>query len=280
MVFESQPIAFSCQGSTLRAVIEEPSSDNVKGVIVVVGGPQYRVGSHRQFVLLSRYLATHGYPVLRFDHRGIGDSEGATTFDALDSDISAAIDELQRRLPGVREIVLWGLCDGASAAMMYAAKDPRVVGLVLLNPWVRSEQTYAQSHISGYYAPLLVSGAFWKRLLTGEIDVLKSARSFCKNFYTAFSKGRSQSDPKHVTFQDRMLQGIRAFDGKTLFILSGQDLTAREFSDLVSRSRSWQTLNRSALIKWQRIESANHTFSTKTWRDQVADLTLNWIRSL
>ena len=42
----------------------------------MVGGPQYRVGSHRQFTLMARAFAAAGYPVLRFDYRGIGDSEG------------------------------------------------------------------------------------------------------------------------------------------------------------------------------------------------------------
>ena len=48
-----------------------------RGVLIVTGGPQYRAGSHRQFVLLARFLAARGMAVLRFDYRGMGDSEGA-----------------------------------------------------------------------------------------------------------------------------------------------------------------------------------------------------------
>jgi len=46
------------------------------GVLIVVGGPQYRVGSHRQFVMLARFLADHGVPCMRFDYRGMGDVSG------------------------------------------------------------------------------------------------------------------------------------------------------------------------------------------------------------
>ena len=43
-------------------------------VVIVVGGPKYGVGSHRQFVTTARYVAAAGYPVLRFDYPSKGDS--------------------------------------------------------------------------------------------------------------------------------------------------------------------------------------------------------------
>ncbi len=276
----SQPIAFHCRGSTLQAILETPDTPKNTAVVIVVGGPQYRVGSHRQFVLLARHLAGHGYATLRFDHRGIGDSDGATTFEALDDDIEAAIGELQRRLPNVQDIVLWGLCDGASAAMIYAANDPRVVGLVLLNPWVRSEQTYARSHFGGYYAPLLFSRVFWKRLLRGEVNIRDAVRSFLRNIRSAYGSATPEQAPQDLPFQKRMLEGMRSYSGKSLVILSGQDLTAREFSDAVSRDRDWRLLKHSASTEWRTLEDANHTFSTRAWRDEVANWTLGWLRSL
>jgi len=62
-------------------------------VLIIVGGPQYRVGSHRQFVLLARHLAAQGIPVMRFDVRGMGDSKGKPrNFGQLDDDLRAATD--------------------------------------------------------------------------------------------------------------------------------------------------------------------------------------------
>ena len=79
----------------------------------MVGGPQYRVGSHRQFVLLARDLAADGFPVFRFDYRGMGDSEGEFRgFEHVEDDIAAAVEAFRSASPGLREIVLWGLCDG------------------------------------------------------------------------------------------------------------------------------------------------------------------------
>ena len=136
--WSEEPTVFECAGERLIAVAHR-GHERI-GVLVVVGGPQYRAGSHRQFVLMARQMAQEGYPVFRFDYRGMGDSEGAPrNFEAASDDIRAAIDAFIARAPYVSSIVLWGLCDAASACMMYAATDARVRGLIVANPWVHTE---------------------------------------------------------------------------------------------------------------------------------------------
>ena len=142
MNYTEEALRFTCLGDALLGIMTRPDVPATSGFIVVVGGPQYRVGSHRQFVLLSRRLAAAGYAVLRFDYRGMGDSSGQRRpFDSVSDDIAAAINALQTQQPSVHHITLWGLCDGASAALLYCQQtaDPRVHSLCLLNPWVRSE---------------------------------------------------------------------------------------------------------------------------------------------
>src|ERR1041385_7937579 len=80
-------VTFDCASERLVGVVAEPDNASEVGVVVVVGGPQYRVGSHRQFLLLSRRLVDAGIAVLRFDYRGMGDSTGATcSFDDISLD--------------------------------------------------------------------------------------------------------------------------------------------------------------------------------------------------
>src|SRR3546814_1414367 len=79
--------SFPCAEAELVGILHLPAAAARRGVLIVVGGPQYRAGSHRQFLLIARRLAEQGYPVLRFDHRGIGDSDGPYLgFEALDAD--------------------------------------------------------------------------------------------------------------------------------------------------------------------------------------------------
>ena len=76
MNYEEQAITFDCHGASLYGIASVPQQSGARGVLIVVGGPQYRVGSHRQFALLARSLAAQGIPAMRFDYRGMGDSVG------------------------------------------------------------------------------------------------------------------------------------------------------------------------------------------------------------
>lgn len=281
MLAETVPTSFDCEGSELYGLLELPEAPKDAAVLVVVGGPQYRVGSHRQFTLLCRALAAEGFAAMRFDHRGVGDSEGSTTFEALDLDISAAIDELTERVPEANSVVIWGLCDAASAAMMYAAKDERVRGLVLVNPWLRDDTTVARAYVRYYYLKQLVSREFWRRFLTGRLNVLAS---LCSLFQTAASAlrrtpaaGGALGDGVTQPFQLRMRTGLSRFEGNVLVILSGEDITAAEFEQSARADRHWRSILEAPHVTIKRLPDANHTFSRAKWRSTVEQRTLEWM---
>ena len=160
-----EAVVFDCAGSKLVGILHHATctSAMMRRVVVVnvVGGPQYRVGSHRQFALTSRYLSANGYPSFRFDYRGIGDSDGAVrTFESVAEDIDSALGVVRERFPE-HSIVLMGLCDGASAILMQPDFDGSVAGIVLTNPWVRTESSMAKTYTRHYYRERLFSPDFW-----------------------------------------------------------------------------------------------------------------------
>lgn len=275
-----RPLFFPCAGERLFGICHVPEVPLDIGVVVVVGGPQYRVGSHRQFHLLARDLGERGIACLCFDYRGMGDSTGnMRSFDSIDDDIRAAVDALMEQVPVVRRIVLWGLCDGASAAAFYACHDARVAGLVLLNPWVRTESGEAKAYLKNYYLQRLVSGAFLAKLLSGEFRPWRSLQSLLGNIRAARNRsssadvasGRIQGD-----LPARVVGSLARFKGEVLFILSGNDFVAQEFESVVADVRHRAVLAASR-FGWHRLAEANHTFSTAAWRSEVAKVTAGWV---
>jgi hypothetical protein len=74
-----------------------------------------------------------------------------------------------------------------------------------------------------------------------------------------------------------MAEGLAKFKGQVLLILSGDDLTAKEFSDAAASSQRWRSLLRSPRIAQHRLADATHTFSRRDWRDRVARWTCAWL---
>ena len=292
-MFNELPLQFSCQDELLQGIYSPGQSD--VAVLIMVGGPQYRVGSHRQFVKLSRALARDGFSSLRFDFAGMGDSEGQLQpFYANIQAIKLAIDALFNLNSNLRQVVLWGLCDAASAALIYCDQqaDSRVAGLVLVNPWVRQQQSHARVMLKHYYWQRLSSKAFWQKLLGGGLNPLQSLRELIatwqqsrNNRQPAAPANTDKAAPKISkpattadNYVQHMLAGWQNFSGKSLLITSGNDLTAQEFLTLCQNDEAWAACLRNA--PHQHIKDANHTFSTADWRTRVEQTTCDFASQL
>jgi len=219
---------------------------------------------------------------MRFDYRGMGDSSGRFyDFSEVESDIRAALDTFFDRFPNVQEIVLWGLCDAASAASFYAFQDDRVSGVVLVNPWVRTEEGEARARLRHYYLERLASRDFWKKVVSLRWRAGSSLRHLGQfgRRLLARSSGSQSDDWRQRALPERMLYGLQGFSGQALVILSGRDLTAQEFQDTVARSPGWQAWAARQEVVWHTLPEADHTFSRRSWTDRVSALTSHWMRS-
>ena len=304
-----QALVFSCAGEQLLAVLTPAAADTPAsaamadvGVVIIVGGPQYRAGSHRQLVQLARSLARQGVSTLRFATRGMGDSSGEQrTLEAIEPDVGAAIDALQTLMPGVKRVVLWGLCGGASAALLYwrHTADTRVQGMVLVNPWVRSEETLARTQLKHYYLKRLAQRAFWAKLFSGGVagkamaDLMHNLRlarrstagspapaellrETLREAAGSDARQRLQTDSVRP-LQQRMGLAWKQYPGPKLLVLSGNDYTAKEFIETAATDALWRANVAHPSVSRFDVTGADHTFSAPADQRAVEQRTLAWL---
>ncbi len=171
--------------------------------------------------------------------------------------------------------------------MYVRAQGPTAVaGVVLVNPWVRSDATLARTQIKHYYVQRLLDRGFWGKLLHGGVDVQRALGGVARAVRLARGSSTRRADADHDLvpdagairpFQDRMAAGLSAFAGPVLLMMSGRDLTAREFDEYSSTNADWKGSLVRPSIERRDFAEADHTFSSAAWRDQAETATIDWI---
>jgi uncharacterized protein len=134
------PFYFGEQGRQLFGCFHEPVPPDARRSAVLICQPvghEY-INSHRALRQLAARLAENGFPVLRFDYYGCGDSCGDADDGNITNwleDISIAIAELRKRASSYSVGVV-GLRLGGTLAAMSGAKRYDIDGLVLWDPVV------------------------------------------------------------------------------------------------------------------------------------------------
>jgi exosortase A-associated hydrolase 1 len=222
---------FDCNGARLAATLDHGAA--ATGLLIVTGGNELRSGPWGSQAELAERIAAAGFPVLRFDRRGVGDSEGENAgFTASGPDIAAALGTFKAQVPGLKHVVAYGNCDAASALML--AKGEGFDALVLANPW-----TFEPAHeavekalpepepapmppaaLREHYLRRLTSPSAVWRLLTGKVKLGKLAGSLVE-------AARPAAPPS--TLAQQMAAAIVEFPGAVTILLAGRDRTAQAF---------------------------------------------------
>ncbi|WP_051432351.1 hydrolase 1, exosortase A system-associated [Rhodovibrio salinarum] len=280
-------LTFDCVGSEAVAILHRPAVPAPVGVAIVVGGPQYRVGGHRQFVDLARDLAAAGIAVFRFDYRGIGDNAANHPgFPNIAPDIEAGLAAFRAAMPEVTCIALWALCDAVPAAAGIAARTPDVVGIAAVNPWIREPETHDRALLRHYYLKRPLQRDFWTNLLRGRTHTRDFSRLAQRALARAASRvtRRNRSDetstPTDESLAARVVTDLARVRGNVLVLLSEQDLTAREFDDAVQPMPGWQRLMETSRLQRVHLADADHTCAGWRAHRASADATVAWLHGL
>jgi dienelactone hydrolase len=189
-----RPVFFGAD-ALLFGIVTQPPANEIRrrAVILLNAGADHHIGASRLYVSMARRWAQHGYVVLRMDLGGLGDSgtrpgraqDNVFPQEALD-DIRAAI-EFLRSSYAVRDVTLAGLCSGAYHALRAAVAGLSVNRILMVNPqnyfWKPGETLQGLQLVEvlrnpGVYLEQVFSRAAWKRMVTGQVNVLRIVKIY------------------------------------------------------------------------------------------------------
>lgn len=218
-------LTFDCEGNTLAATLD--TGDATTGLLIVSGGNELRAGPWNSQAQLAERIAGAGFPVLRFDRRGAGDSEGPNGgYRSSAPDLAAALAAFRAHVPTLRRVVGYGNCDAASALML--AGGAGLDALVLANPWCfdeaddepESEATpMPPAALRAHYLRRLTDPRALWRLLTGKVQLGGLASSLAEA-----SRPSTQS-----ALAAEMDGAVANFSGPLVLLVAERDRTGQAF---------------------------------------------------
>lgn len=257
-------LTFDCDGAQLCASLDE--ADGAIGVLMVTGGSQTRIGSHRLYERLAKALASHGFPCFRFDRRGVGDSGGTDPgYRGSAADLAAAAAAFRAGHPGVERIVGIGLCDGATALALYGARAG-VDAIVMINPWLVEAEADAPppAAIRRHYREQLTSLSGWKRLLGGSVSYGKLLKGITKAA-KPIEGSELAAEVAQALRRGGMPASLVLATGDATAIAAAREVKARAFLGLIGRR--------------EEIDTDSHTFAKPGDLDALIAVILNALSS-
>jgi exosortase A-associated hydrolase 1 len=240
-------VHFECEGCKLSATLDD--GDEAVGLFIVSGGNEIRVGAHRGMARLARDVAIEGFPVFRFDRRGIGDSDGDNSgFVTSRSDIISALDIFRTESPNITRVVAFGNCDAATALWLHQPLP--VDAMVLANPWLveASADMPAPATARAYYAQRLRDPRAWAGLVKGTVNLGKM-----------FGSLRTAAHRNAISpLAARVAESLVRFPVTTEILIAKRDGTAAAFM-AQWRSALFQKLR--PAIPVASFDSASHSFA-------------------
>jgi exosortase A-associated hydrolase 1 len=212
-------LAFACEGEQLIATLDR--AGGATGLLIVSGGNEVRAGAFNGQAKLAAQVAAAGFPVFRFDRRGIGDSTGQNQgFTDSSSDIATALTCFRTACPAMRRVGAFGNCDAAAALMLQGGAG--VDALVLANPWTIEQIDSAPppEAIRARYADKLKNPREVLRLLSGKVSLGKLARGIGHALRPA---------PPPTSLAQDIATGLSRFTGPVRILLAENDRTAQAF---------------------------------------------------
>lgn len=223
-------LTFRCGSLTLAGSLD--TAPGRTGLLIVSGGNEIRSGAFGGQAEMAARIARAGFPVFRFDRRGVGDSEGENRgFRKSAKDIACAIDAFRAMAPQLSRLVAFGNCDAASALML--ASGAGCDRLILSNPWTIEQEAGGDAAapppaaVRSRYAEKLKNPREVMRLASGGVNLGKLAKGVIHAL---------RPPPPPSSLAQEMAAGLAGYAGEVRILLATADRTAQVFEGAWDRN--------------------------------------------
>lgn len=253
-----------CQSDEMAATLD--SGTATTGLLIVSGGNEIRSGAHGGMAELAQNLSANGYPVLRFDRRGIGDSTGDNGgFLESREDIAAASRFFRQSCAQLSKILAFGNCDAATALAVFQS-EIGFDGLCIANPWTIEQSDEQEQDVAPAPSAAAIRARYWERLkrpgtyadlLNGRIDFGKLAKGLRK------AAVKQDNTTLALDFRD----GLQKLEIPCDLLIAERDTTARTFM-AGWKSSDFADIREKPNIALRTVDTASHGFAddaSKQW---------------
>lgn len=266
------------------------ASSKRPGIVLVNSGVVHRAGPNRLYVNIARQLAAVGYPVLRFDLSGIGDSSPRS--DALSFEKSA-ISETSAAMAALGAesdcsgFILCGICSGADISFLTCRDNPAVLGAVLINGRglhgvtddsgdaidAGINSTLRASESARYlWKSALFNSASWRKLLSGQSNPIELLRVVGRQFLRRFIG--SEQVPENAPELRAAFHCILDRGTALLMVYSEGD-PALDYMQLMLGKEMTRIASYPNFAEI-RMPGADHTFTARHHRDELIAALRRW----
>ena len=251
-------------------------------VLLLNSGVIHHAGIWRLHVRLARALAADGFPSLRFDLSGIGDSERREGAGTIEETVAKDVDDALayvRDDRGVSETVMVGLCSGARDSLEAAERAPGAVGAVAIDLLA---DLLTRQHYVVHFGRRLLRAQSWRNTLTGQNAamhrLLRALRGKSAPHSRAMYRGvvgiRDTMSRPHLS---EVVSTLLERDAKLLCL----------FSSGLERNYNHESQFRNALpeltshpnLEYGYFPAADHTFSRVVEQTALISRIAEWMRT-
>lgn len=259
-----EPVDVDAQAGLFGIMTKPAGACSDTAFIIINAGLLHRVGPLRLYVDIARCIAEYGFPSIRLDQSGKGDSDarrGIPLAEATIADVTAAAEHLKRET-GATRFVVGGLCSGADDALLIASEIAGLRGLFMFDGYSPKTMRYYLR----FYGSRLFSARAW---LTSTRSVLGSSAA----------TGKGTGSLRNWSTRSEMIKRYRNLVDQGIEILAIYTRGARRFYNYESQLTATLSHEQAhTLLTEQYYPDASHLFHVSRHRQEAVQGLAEWAR--